>query len=199
MGFSGLHHLSQNPQCLNGISHSNGIGQLEDRPRFNLRYHLFHVIQQFDYINNVTLETGGSSVSASLLSDFSVSDAWSIKTAVQPNAVILWGIDSEFADFTLRNYDFGSGAGIRLRAGVDHNNRQIARAFYYFIWMHTLDGAPGDHLLHYLGVRATVPVWKSLGIGGEYLLSVRDSRFRDFPDVFRRNPQFRLFGALYLD
>ena len=192
---------------INGRAEKERLGRLQvegvlygtELKRSQSARHIFRLTQHFDYVNNETLETGGSSVSGNFMSQFRLSDSWGLVTKVEPSVLILWGVDSEYADFTLRDYDFGSGAGLRLSAAANHGNTQIFRAFYIFLWQHTLNGAAGDHLLQYLGVRGAVPLHKNFGVGAEYVLSVRDSKFRDFPDVFRRNPQFRLFGAVYLD
>lgn len=192
---------------VNGREEKQGLGRLQvegtlygtELKRSDRVHHVFHITQHFDYVDNQTLETGGSSVSAGLLSRFSLSQAWNLSTMVEPTALLIWGTNSEYADFTRRNYDFGSGLALRLSAAANHRNRQMLRFFYYFIWQHTLDGAVGDHLMQYLGARAAAPLWRGFGLGGEYVLTVRDSKFRDFPDVFRQNPQFRLFAAVYLD
>jgi hypothetical protein len=192
---------------INGKTEKQSLGRLQvegvlygtELKRSTKAQHVFHFTQHFDYVNNKTLETGGSSVSANFMSDFQLSERWDLVTKVEPSALIIWGIDSEFSDFTRRNYDFGSGAGLRLFAAANHDDRQLFHFFYYFFWQHTLNGAAGDHLLQYFGLRAAVPLYREFGVGAEYILSTRDSRFRDFPDVFRRNPQFRLFGAVFLD
>lgn len=40
------------------------------------------------------------------------------------------------------------------------------------------------------------PVVRPFGLGAEVLFAARNSYYRDFPDVHRRNPQFRLFTTL---
>ena len=68
-----------------------------------------------------------------------------------------------------------------------------------FFWQHTLNGAVGDHLLQLGGIRGFVPLYRKFGIGATWFLNVRDSYYRDYPDVFRRNPEFRIFGAYSIE
>ena len=77
------------------------------------------------------------------------------------------------------------GAGVGLR--------------YLLLWQHTLNGAVGDHVLQIAGVEAFVPIYRKLGIGATYFINARDSYYRDYPDVFRRNPELRAYAALAIE
>jgi hypothetical protein len=157
--------------------------------------HVFHFAQHFDYVNLQNLETGGSSLSATFLSRWNLSERWNLVTRVEPSALLIWGVDSEYSDFTLRDYDFGSGAGLRAQVhGYDRGGAQIGLR-YLLLWQHTLNGAVGDHILQLGGIEGFVPVYKKFGIGATYFLTVRDSYYRDYPDVYRRNPEFRAYAA----
>lgn len=56
---------------------------------------------------------------------------------------------------------------------------------------HTLNGNTGNQIVHFVSSRLQYPLWRSAGIGVEYILYMRNSFFRDFPDVHRRNPELR--------
>lgn len=157
--------------------------------------HVLHIAQHFDYVNIETLETGGSSVSATFLSQWKLSDRWNLTTRLEPSVLLIWGLDSEYSDFTLRDYDFGSGAGLRAHAIMRNQSGALLQLSYLFFWQHTLNGAVGDHLLQLGGIRGYVPVYGRLGVGATWFLNVRDSYYRDYPDVFRRNPEFRIFAG----
>jgi hypothetical protein len=157
--------------------------------------HVFHFAQHFDYVNIETLETGGSSLSATFLSRWQLSESWNLHTRFEPSALLIWGVNSEYSDFTLRDYDFGSGAGLRAHVTLRNASGANVGLSYLFFWQHTLNGAVGDHLLQLGGVQGFVPVYKRMGLGATWFLNVRDSYYRDYPDVFRRNPEFRIFAA----
>ena len=157
--------------------------------------HVFHFAQHFDYVNIETLETGGSSLSATFLSRWELSERWNLHLRLEPSALLIWGVNSEYSDFTQRDYDFGSGAGLRSHLGVRNQNGASVRLSYLLFWQHTLNGAVGDHLLQLAGIQGFVPVYKKFGLGATYFINARDSYYRDYPDVFRRNPEFRVFAA----
>ena len=157
--------------------------------------HVFHLAQHFDYVNIRSLETGGSSLSATFLSRWRLSWSWNLTARLEPSALLIWGVNSEYADFTRRSYDFGSGAGLRAHVGLRNRSGARIQVSYLLFWQHTLNGAVGDHVLQFPGVRGFVPVYRKLGIGATYFLNVRDSYYRDYPNVFRRNPEFRAYAT----
>ena len=59
--------------------------------------HKFLIEQQFNYINNRSIESGGSSVTATFLSRWALEDDWDLVTRVAPGALLIWGVDSEYA------------------------------------------------------------------------------------------------------
>lgn len=157
--------------------------------------HAFGIAQHYDYIQNETYEMGGQSLSATLLSSVALSPEWTFGSRLQVSALVISGINSEFASATGRDYDFGSGAGVRLWGALYRSRRELLSVFYAGYWSHTLDGAAGDHLIHFLRARAQIPLVRGTGLGVDGIWAVRNSFYRDFPNVTRRNPQVRVFAA----
>jgi len=188
---------------LNGSNEEQRIGQIHllgtlygtDLKETENTSHVFHLGQHFDYVNNRALETGGSSLSATFLSRWGLSERWSLFSRVEPSALLIWGVDSEYSDFTRRDYDFGTGAGLRARVNLLRDDNQIVSVFYNLFWQHTLNGAVGDHVLQFAGVNLRVPIFKRFELGATGFYTARDSYYRDYPDVFRRFPEVRLFAG----
>ncbi len=168
--------------------------ELKESPKAK---HVFYLAQHFDYVNNETLETGGSSLAAVFLSRWGLSDDWNLVTKIEPAALLLWGINSEFADFTRRDYDFGSGAGLRTRGVLYNEGRELIGLEYLLFWQHTLNGAAGNVVIQFLGARGTVPISKKFGLGATGFLTLRNSYYRDFPDVYRSTPQLRAYVTYF--
>jgi hypothetical protein len=158
--------------------------------------HVFRLEQMFNYINNRTIETGGSAVAASFNSRWTLSDTWGLQTRVAPAALLIWGTGSEYADFTKREYDFGTGFGVVTGAALTRRGRSILAVDYAMTYQHTLNGAAGTHLSQYVFANAGVPVVGPFGLGVEYRYYIRNSDFRDFPDVNRRHPDVFFFVSL---
>ncbi|MDX1393580.1 MAG: DUF3943 domain-containing protein [Gemmatimonadota bacterium] len=164
--------------------------ELRDSPQVR---HTFRLEQLFHYINNRTTETGGSAVAASFNSHWSLSDTWGVGTRVAPTALLLWGVASEYADFTRRTYDFGTGFGLILGSDLRMNGTRIVGVDWASLVQKNLSGASGTVWQHYLITRASYPIVGRFGIGGEYWLFIRDSNYTDFPDVYRRHPEVLLY------
>ncbi len=155
------------------------------------------ISQHYDYINNETYEVGGQSLSGTLLSTNRLSDRWTLNTKFQLSALVISGINSEYAASTGRSYDFGSGAGIRVGGALNKSGFDRVSLAYVGYWSHTLDGAKGSHLLHFVRARVQFPLLRWFGLGAEGILAVRNSYYRDFPNVHRRNPQLRVYSAFF--
>ncbi len=161
----------------------------------------FNITQHYDYINTEAYEIGGQSVGASMLWRYR-SGNWGVGFKFQPTAAVISAISSEYAEQTGRSYDFGSGAGLRTYATVNKSGIDFAQLFYIFVWSHSLNGAAGDHFIHFFGARAEtpqvqVPFFRHVGAGAQFIYAARESKYRDFPDVSRRNPQFRVYMTLF--
>jgi len=159
--------------------------------------HTFSLLQNFDYINNEAYETGGQRLSGALLSNFKLSDRVHLGTKLQGSMLLLWGVSSDYAEFVGRDYDFGPGAGFRFEGALNALRTELVEVTYDFLWVHTMNGVQGHNFLHMLSARASTPIWKSLGAGGEFRYHSRNSAYRDFPDVRRSVPEFRLYLKLY--
>ena len=66
-------------------------------------------------------------------------------------------------------------------------------------WIHVVDGAATEHFIQTLEGRAAIPVFWSMGVGADYRIFLRDSRYRPGMDldVHRRQNELRLYAALF--
>jgi len=158
--------------------------------------HWFGLGLHYDYINNETYELGGQSVSAGILSELRLSDAWTLRGRAQVLGTLIAGVDSEYAGETGRSYDLGSGVGFRAYGALYRGRDRLIEAFYVGALIHTLSGASGNHVIHFPDITARIPLIRPLGLGVEFLFAARNSYYRDFPDVHREDPQCRLFATL---
>ena len=158
--------------------------------------HVFTIDQMFDYANNQTYEIGGQSYAFSIRSQWDLSERISIQSLVQPSIFVISAVVSEYVDIVQRDYDFGSGLGFRFMGHIVRDQSRILTVGYRGIFTHTLNGAIGNQIVHFALVKFRIPVSKSIFVGADYLLNLRDSYYRDFEDIHRRNAEFRL-GITY--
>lgn len=191
---------------LNGSNEEQALGMVNlsgslygtELKRTETSRHVFHFTQHFDYSNTLSLETGGSSLAATFLSRWELPNGWGILARAEPSALLIWGVNSEYSDFTGRDYDFGSG--LALRTGIhllkDHqgrDDRSVFRLWYSIYWQHTLNGAIGDHVLQFISARLRWPLFRSFDVGATGIYTLRDSYYRDYPNVYRRFPEVRVY------
>ncbi len=178
-----------------GRLHIQGLLWGTELKRTEKAHHVLSVNQIFDYMENKAYEAGGQSFGVTLNSRFRMSDRVTISTRVQPTVAILTGVNSEYGQFTGRTYDFGSGFGFRARGQLNRSGYNLLTLGYAGAYTHTMNGAAGNQVIHYVFVEARYPLWETLGVGLDYYLFMRNSFYRDFPNINRRNPELRLSAA----
>jgi hypothetical protein len=64
-----------------------------------------------------------------------------------------------------------------------------------------LNGTKGTQIVHFGFAAAKYRLWRSLGIGAEYILYMRDTAYRDpaLPEIHARNPEFRISLSFFFN
>lgn len=159
---------------------------------------MFSVNQLYDYVNNAVFELGGQSLALTWRWDRKVSKTWWLRAQVQPTVAILWAVQSDITEEAEdRSYDFGSGGGTRARFYLTKNGRDWLEIRYLINWSATLSGAAGSHLVQFVSARTQVPIFRSLGIGADWVLASRNSHYRDHPNVSINDSQVRIFLTIF--
>lgn len=159
--------------------------------------HVIGVDHHYDYFNNETYVVGGQSFGVTLRSRFRVRDDLLVRTLVEPVGAVIWAVSSEYDEVTGRDYDFGSGAGMRTNVAVNRSGVDILTLGYTGVYSHTLSGPAGNHVVHMVALGVRAPLIRRFGVAMEYLLFMRNSFYRDLDDVHERNPQFRVSAAYF--
>ncbi|XXF79976.1 DUF3943 domain-containing protein [Myxococcaceae bacterium GXIMD 01537] len=181
------------------ISHAEMMGMLATAPieSGESEWLLLGAFQQFEFVDTQTYEVGGQSVGAGLFYRYLFPDDLEVRAALTVRGVALAGISSEYAELVGRSYDYGPGAGYHFEVAFGRWPWEYVRLDAGSTWIHTLNGASADHLAHEARLLVDVPVYRGLGMGGSFSIFYRNSFFRDFDDVSRSIPQFRLFLSLH--
>ena len=161
--------------------------------------HILGAFHHYDYINTNALEVGGQSITAGLLSRWAWENAWELRTDVRFGPVILGGISSDYANVSGRDYDYGPGSTLRIEAELRRHRWTWLKFRMDHIWIHAISGNAADHHVISTYLRADVPVVANVGLGADFVLTLQESRYRDYDDVSRRNPQMRAFASFGLN
>lgn len=186
------------------IGEFNARGTLgaKDLHKTSTSHHMLAAYHHFDYVDNAAIVFGAQSIGASLQSRLTSDGGGSpleLRTHLDGNVILLGAVESDYADFAGRDYDYGPGASIRVGAefryeGVPILNLQIDEHF-----IHSINGTQSDHLLSVNRLRFQAPIYQNYGLALDYVLYLRESSYENFDDVSARSPEIRLsvFSGFY--
>jgi hypothetical protein len=168
-----------------------------DLDRSETSVNMIGAFAYFDYLENRAFEYGAQSLGAAFLSRFEASP-FQLRTELHLTSILMGASGSDYESITGRDYDYGPGAGFRFRASLGRNGRDFFTIGHQETWLHILNGNDGNQFLSFSEVRLQVPVKEYISAGAEYILYTADRQYSDYPDVYQRSPQFRLFFSAYL-
>lgn len=152
------------------------------------------VMHRYTYLNSRFLETGNQAFSADLMWRRHLGRSWQVRADVNLQGIVLGAISSEYADVVGRTYDYGPGGGVGLLVTFEQARRELIRLSYNTWFIHTVNGAEGDHFASIATLQGVVPIWGPLGIGAEVGVVQRNSLYSSFEDTTQRTE----FGKLFL-
>jgi hypothetical protein len=176
-----------------GISGLLARHPLSQSPRSRL---FLGVYQHFDYDHTPHIKLSGHSVSAALLYQRSLGARNRLSFAAHAEGLLFGGISSDYGHDWRRDFDLGPGAGGRLAAAFSRDDLTWLRVEGRLLWLHSLHGTDASHLTSSFRVGATIPVTGPLGVGGDFALTTRQSRYRDEAPVSKRVSQLSAFVTL---
>ncbi|MCH7774012.1 MAG: DUF3943 domain-containing protein [Bacteroidetes bacterium] len=157
--------------------------------------HLLVATLDYNYFNNPGFIYGGTSVVPRLVSRFLIGESTRFITNIGIDLIAMGATPNDyFTDPEGRNYDFGPGIGIILRASIQNYIWDLVEIVYTSKWIYTQsEPARSRHHIHLLMISGQLPIRKYFAIGIGIGAYWRNSYYEDFPDIFRKNPVFRIF------
>lgn len=182
-----------------GLTTLEATGQLYGRNLNDSTARIRHTLavnQRYDYQRNPAQSFGGQSIEVGINSRWRLGDpkrgAFAIRTALFLDGIILGAIDAPGTGTGLRDYDFGSGGGIRWEASLERHAERFVTLHGRLDYMHTVSGAAADHMVNTSGLELFVPVGNRLGIAAQTYLFDRESHYRVRPPDRRDFPEARV-------
>jgi hypothetical protein len=155
--------------------------------------HIFAVNHRFDYIGNPAQYNGGQNVELGFHSRLRLSRKWALRTQTFGSVTILGAIDEPGTGNGDRTYDFGSGAGFRLQAGLENKGLGLLTLLWQTDYLHAVTRGNSDHVVRLGGIELTVPITNALAISAHGTSFWRSSRYAGQPRNRRDYPELRLF------
>ncbi len=153
---------------------------------------LVGLFQHYDFFDNTTYKVGGISFGAGLLTLYKTLGNKSLATVIHLNVMPLGATNSEYSAFGEKEYNFTAGVNMKFEGTFDLGWGD-ALVNYNLYYMHTLVGAPSNEFVGLLRPRIRVKIYKGLGVGAEYVFYHREGYYKNYPDVFVRNNESKLF------
>jgi hypothetical protein len=92
-----------------------------------------------------------------------------------------------------RTYDFGPGLGGRLELALERDGRTYLAFYNRVEYLHSVSGAPANHLILFSGLEGSVPLARGLAVGFYLSGDARRSRYPGSPDNTRQFLETRVF------
>jgi hypothetical protein len=178
-----------------GEFNARGILSGTDLHETETSRHILAAYHHFDYVDNEAVIFGAQSIGASLLSNFRAAKgegSLQLRTRLDGNVVLLGATESDFPEFTGRNYDYGPGASVKLATAFHFDEMPIFVLSSANHFLHTINGTDSDHVISVNKARVQVPVRGQYGVALDYVLYLRSSSYAEYDDVESRSPEVRL-------
>lgn len=150
------------------------------------------IFQHYDFFDNNTYKVGGISFGAGLLTLYTGTNKKSLASSVHLNIMPIGAANSEYSAFGEKEYNFTTGFNMKFESVFDFGWGD-ALVNYNIYFMHTVIGTPSNEYVGILRPRLRVRIYKGLGVGTEYDFYHREGYYKDYPDVFIRNNETKVF------
>jgi hypothetical protein len=164
-----------------GLNAIEGSGRLYQRTldRGGSARHALILNHRYEYLHKPVYQFGAQSVEMGIISRWGLSERSRLRTRLSTDLVVMGAIDAPVAGFGERTYDFGPGAGATLELALERNGKPAVTFSNRVEFLHTVSGAPADHVVAFSSLEGHVTLGRSLGIGVELTGATRDSRYDD--------------------
>ncbi len=162
---------------------------------------LYGIFQYYDYWDNQTFELGGVSFGGGVFSKLPLSKTSNLYTNVHFSIIPLAGNSNLSGPDTLqvRDYSYGDGLQAKFESTINISKYATASLIYYYYFIHTYIGMPGNNFIGILKPRITARLYKSLSVGYEHFIYYNDRHLRNSPAIQSVKTEDKIFLMIYLE
>ncbi len=184
------------------LSNVTGYGILTGK---NINYEknaiLLGIFQYSDYWDNKTFELGAIAFGGGVFSKLQLSKKFDLYTNVHIGVIPFSGNSTRFGPDTtqLRDYSFGDGFEGKFESTINIGKIATASLIYYYYFIHTYIGLPGNNYIGILKPRITVNLYKGISMGFEHYVYYNNRRLSDFPAINSTRTEQKVFLLFYIE
>lgn len=162
---------------------------------------LFGVFQYYDYWDNPTFELAAVSFGGGVFSKLPLSKTSDLYTNVHFSIIPLAGNSnlSGPENIQVSDYSFGDGLEAKFESTINISKYATASLVYYYYFLHTYVGLPGNNFIGILKPRLTVRLFKGLSLGYEHFVYYNNRHLRDSPANHSVKTEDKIFLMIYLE
>ncbi|MBK5285599.1 MAG: DUF3943 domain-containing protein [Bacteroidia bacterium] len=184
------------------LSNVTGYGILAGKnEKYGKHSVLFGVFQYSDYWDNKTFELGAIGFGGGVFSKLSISKTSELYTNIHVAVIPFAGNSTRFGPDTtqFRDYSFGDGLEGKFESTVNIGKYATASLIYYYFFIHTYVGPPGDNVIGIFKPRVTVRLFRQLSIGFEHFIYTDNRTLKNLPPISSVRTEQKIFLQLYLE
>jgi hypothetical protein len=184
------------------VDNITGYGILFGKTRDNGKHsYLLGGFQYYDYWDNYTFELGAIAFGGGAFSKLLISKTSSLYTNVHLALVPFAGNSTRFGPDTsqVRDYTFGDGFEGKVESTLNLGKYATASVAYYYYFIHTYVGAPGNNIIGILKPRVTIKLYKDLSIGFEHFVYYNSRYLQGASPIYSMRTEQKIFLYLYLE
>jgi len=161
---------------------------------------LFGVFNNYDFVSSSIYKIGATSFGFGLGAIYPINSShWNFIYNVQLNGIVMGGASTEYYFVYERDYNLGSGAGIKIIIGIAKPNFGRIRLKVDRYWIHTMSGTTGDEFIGLGTAEIDKHIWKNFGLSFAYNFYDRFGFYKkynkDLDDIKVNANEWKLFAT----
>jgi len=162
---------------------------------------LLGIFQYYDYIDNKTFELGTIAFGGGAFSKLPFSKKSALYTNIHIAFIPFAGNSTHFGPDTsqVRDYNFGDGLEAKFESTLNLGDYVSASLIYYYYFIHTYVGLPGNNYISIFKPRVTIKMYKGFSIGLEHYVYYNNRYMNNLPGIHSIQTEQKIFIQLYLE
>jgi len=162
---------------------------------------LYGLFQYDDYWDNKTFELGALGFGGGIFTKYAIDDKTTLYTNAHLAFIPLAGNSTRFGPDTtqFRDYTYGDGFETKFETTLNLGSVASASFVYYYFFLHTYFGQPGNNNISILKPRITFNVTKKISLGFEHFIYFDDRYLKNLPGIYSVRTEQKIFLSLFLE
>lgn len=162
---------------------------------------LYGLFQYDDYWDNMTFELGAIGIGGGIFTKYAISDNVTLYTNAHLAVVPLAGNSTRFGPDTTqyRDYTYDDGFEGKLESTINFGDRVSASFVYYYFFLHTHVGTPGNNYVSILKPRINVQLFKNVSLGFEHFIYYDDRYLKNLAAIHSARTEQKIYLSWFLE